>query len=432
MNESVEINDSDNMRKVLRCIDGILCGMKERGQDILQYLGSLKKSPDWSPFPQTQVREEILKAKLILADARWEAEIFEADNTPEWPGRSGYLLYFSGITQVALKDIRALTQTQHDGYIDSFRSYRDKMSALLYSLSEIEVFKKDHLLERALLCKGIYFRIEGPGLYKMMNESVSGRTYSWRQMIQYNGVYGIDGESPCKDKPVYQDGETQLKALLDDSRFTVSSIPDSQGQLHPCIEESTIKKIINDTIPSISDWRRPMLEDSRIWDESEYHYFWLDNNGRARIPKKKTDASSRCEVWTYRLYLQLKDLFKKDKGEDGKKAGKIVIEDNFRYNKTGDPDGIKVPFNIGTQECYLYIHHDSVWHFTVKTDEGSHQEIEQLFPSEVAKVLQIREGSSRTCSTREEALRLAILLHANIAKLQESFNQISYSPPHIP
>ena len=97
MVESTEINSVYDMQKALKFLDSVLSSITDG--DIISYLKLQKTAPECSPFPQSQIKEEILKAQLIGCDATWEESINCADNVPSWPGRSGYLLYFTGLSE---------------------------------------------------------------------------------------------------------------------------------------------------------------------------------------------------------------------------------------------------------------------------------------------------------------------------------------------
>lgn len=418
MAEAVEINRTDEMRRVFKVMDSILRAMQSKNVDICEYLDSLNENPEWSPFPVTQIREEILKSKLIRLYPEWEKEISLADNTKEWPGRSGYLMYYSGVSSVGYQKVKELSQEAHKRYLDSFILYRDKMSALLYSLDTDSSFKEHFLLERSLLSKGNYFRKESDGVYSMMDVSVSGRSYSWRQMVQYNGISGFgESDTPVKDSTVYSVGVDCLKLILDDQQFSVISCKDDNNQVHNCVQGETLEKIISSSLSVSPDWRTPMLEDFRLWDNeiSQQRYLWLDENtGRARIPRKRAGKSSRRETNTYRMFLMIKDIYASQK-EDKKHP----VECCFQYQKNADPDGIRLVFNIGDRKHTLCIEYDSghsCWRFYVKAYDDNDNEInaDPSMQEQISEALRIPSGQERTCSSRDQAIKTAIILRANI------------------
>lgn len=108
MVESTEINGVSDMQKALKYLNFVFSSMEDG--DIIYYLSHLTSSLECTPFPQSQLKEEILKAQLIACDNNWEKSITEADNVTAWPGRSGYLMYFSGLSE---KNIKILVNGTH-------------------------------------------------------------------------------------------------------------------------------------------------------------------------------------------------------------------------------------------------------------------------------------------------------------------------------
>ena len=129
MVESTEINSVYDMQKALKFLDSVLSSITDG--DIISYLKLQKTAPECSPFPQSQIKEEILKAQLIGCDATWEESINCADNVPSWPGRSGYLLYFTGLSEKTFEELCALDNDSHRKFQRTFEAYKNKMDILL-------------------------------------------------------------------------------------------------------------------------------------------------------------------------------------------------------------------------------------------------------------------------------------------------------------
>lgn len=301
--ESAEINDVYDMQKFLKVISGILSEFTRNNQfDIIGYLNGISSYPDWSPVPLTQVREEILKAKLISRYYRWECVINKGDSISQWPGRSGYLLYYTGLSTMSDGQLNELSAINHLQYTKIYETYCHKISVLLHVVTNTNN-KSEHLFERLLLSRGNYMRYENDERYdckifSMMNSSFDGRSYSWRQMLQYNGILDSDDTAARG----YNAGVNALKQVLD--ALDIQDATDEQQM------KSAILKLIQKPTKPIETWRKQMLEEPRLWELSEKHYFWLGNNRDAWIPRKKDFNCNHYEVKSYRLYLRLKDTGK--------------------------------------------------------------------------------------------------------------------------
>lgn len=343
MVESTEINGVSDMQKALKYLFSVFSAM-ESG-DIIAYLSELKSSPECTPFPQSQIKEEILKAQLISCDKSWEEPIIEADNVSAWPGRSGYILFFSGLSDKNNQEISKWDTEIHKKYQDLFEAYKKKMDMLLSYLKGIDDFKRDCLFERAMLSKGCYLRKEDSRsiIYSMMDQSISSRSYSFRQMIQFNGIDYND------DNSIYKDGVECLKAVLDDRFYLYSDAKEVEGSL--C-------NIINDALKQIQDWRWPLLVNSRIWHEAWQRFIWIDDYGTAWVVRQKGGGTNQYETWSYHLHLLL--------AEKGLKYG---------YYPHGYPRHTILNFKVNDQKYQLMIRHTSSgkWRFEmVAIDENYH------------------------------------------------------------
>lgn len=343
MVESTEINGVSDMQKALKYLFSVFSAM-ESG-DIISYLSELKSSPECTPFPQSQIKEEILKAQLISCDKSWEEPIIEADNVSAWPGRSGYILFFSGLSDKYNQEISNWDTEIHKKYQDLFKAYKKKMDMLLSYLRSIDDFKRDCLFERALLSKGRYLRKEDNRsiIYSMMDQSINSRSYSIRQMIQFNGIDCSD------DNSIYKEGVECLKAVLDDRLYLYSDTKEVEGSL--C-------NIINEALKQIQDWRWPLLVNSRIWHEAWQRFIWIDDGGTAWVVRQKGGGTNQYETWSYHLHLLLT--------EKGLRYG---------YYPHGYPRHTILNFKVNDQKYQLMIRHTSSgkWRFEmVAIDENYH------------------------------------------------------------
>ena len=235
-----------------------------------------------------------MKAQLITCDASWENSIDLADNVTSWPGRSGYLFYLSGMSDKSYEEISQWDTANQNHYRSLYDEYKQKMDMLLLYLNNTD-FKEECLFERAMLSKGCYLRKEDKRsiIYSMMDQSVSSRSYSFRQMIQFNGIDANNDDS------TYKEGVECLKKVLDDNLFCYTDTK----QL-----EQSLRNIIDSSLNAIRDWdwRLPLLENPKIWDEAKQRFMWIDND-TAWVVRQKGGRTNQYETWSYHLYLRLSD-----------------------------------------------------------------------------------------------------------------------------
>ena len=344
MVESAEYNTVYDMQNALKFLDSILSSLDYNG-DIIEYLSQITETPECTPFPPSQIKEEVLKAQLISCDDLWEDSITGADNVVSWPGRSGYLLYFSGLSDKSYEDLKLWDSAKHNCYRELYDTYKKKMDVLLSYLNETN-FKEECLFERALLSKGNYLRREDSAsiIYSMMDQSVTSRSYSFRQMIQYNGIDSND------DNSAYKEGVDCLQKILDDCLYDYAS-------------KETVKKslrnIIKKSLNCIHDWRRPLLNNKRIWREARQRFMWIDN-GTAWVVRQKGGATNQYETWSYHLYklLCLKGL-------------------RYDYYPHSYPRHTVLNFKVGEQMYQLKISHtfSREWQFDMVAIDENYQPI---------------------------------------------------------
>ena len=71
-----------------------------------------------------------------------------------------------------------------------------------------------------------------------MDQSINSRSYSFRQMVQFNGIDCND------DYSIYKDGVECLKAVLNDSNYLFSDIEQVKESLRNIINEAKIITLI--------------------------------------------------------------------------------------------------------------------------------------------------------------------------------------------
>jgi len=220
---------------------------------------------------------------------------------------------------------------------------------MLISYLEGNKYQEKCLLERALLSIGCYFRKEDDrsDIYSMMDQSISSRSYSFRQMVQYNGI------NCDNDKSVYREGVYCLKEVLDDSNYKYANTND--------VAES-LKNIINEHLSKIEDWRWPLIVNPEIWHEAWQRFVWIhednDGNRTAWVVRQKSGGTNQYETWSYHLYSNLGGL-------------------NYNYYPHSYPLYTFLNFKVDSQNYQLKIKHTfkGKWKFEMVAIDENYQEI---------------------------------------------------------
>ena len=169
--ESTFYNRDDDYRKSIISIKSML----PFSNDILNYI----KENEITGFLSEQVEEEVIKAKLILKNEKWEKEIKYIENQGYFRGQISFLLKFSDIKELHDKSYKNFSDNLTDDYFKSFVNYREKTELLIdgYGLKPL----KRNLFERALLTFGDYTIEKGRNKSFLKNDD---RDISWRRFLR--------------------------------------------------------------------------------------------------------------------------------------------------------------------------------------------------------------------------------------------------------
>ena len=179
--------------------------LSTNSQEILKFISD--PNNEISAFTKIQITEERIKALLILKDKKWEKVISQIENHKYFLGQIGFILKFAGISDFYESNNNTLNWSNEDNekYYSLFNQYTEKAKTIFNEKSLNTEFK-DHILERALLCKGNYT------LSKGRNNSFLiylDRDISWKRLLRDDNVKKrnyvkelldeIDIKSPIED-----------------------------------------------------------------------------------------------------------------------------------------------------------------------------------------------------------------------------------------
>jgi hypothetical protein len=258
-----------------------LAGLKKlvpHGNRILEWLADAKfEALGFSP---QQMREEVLKAKLILSHLGWRARIESAEEHGYFRGQIEFLLDFSAVCLEAEKappnewpaELHVELQNRFDNYLKKAKLTFNQ-AGIIASPMTARLF----LWERALLTEGDYLLRNSNNCSFLTNPS--GNWDSWKRYLRGNPVGGSLHR-------------TFLKNLWD----RLDPDTDLPQQLAQIIREA----------PDLEPWRAAIVKHPRIIEYCEER----EIRKKQGVPeiyllKKFQMNGAHSELFSYALYLEL-------------------------------------------------------------------------------------------------------------------------------
>jgi hypothetical protein len=263
-------SDIERPQEFERCLAG-LHKMVPQGNRILEWLaGTEIEALGFSP---QQVREEVLKAKLIRSRAGWRERIDEAEAHGYFRGQIEFLLKFSGVLDRWLNDKSVAWSDADDAeYQRKFSDYFAKASAV-FSADGLRDFGACRW-ERALLMKGDYLLSRGINWCFLDNGE---RDANWRRLLR--GSFRMDATTEEKRQ--------HLRALFDEINV-------AKG-----VKES-LDDVLAKPMPS-EPWQRAVIERPEIIE-----YCWgrkarWHDDGNIYLLRRIRTSGEHAELFTYYL-----------------------------------------------------------------------------------------------------------------------------------
>ncbi len=228
-------------------------------------------------FSPQQVREEALKASLILSRAGWRERIDAAEAHGYFQGQIEFLLKFSGVLDRWLDDNSVgWSDTEDAEYQRKFSEYFAKASAV-FSATGLNDFGA-YRWERALLTKGDYLLPRGINRSFLDNQKGDG---SWKRLLR--GSFKSD--QPAERKRQY------VRELFDE-------IDVGKG-----IKESLDAVL---AMPlSAEPWRRAAVEQPEILRYCSRRNIRLHQDGNFYLMRRLQMNGEHAELFTYHLHVGL-------------------------------------------------------------------------------------------------------------------------------
>jgi hypothetical protein len=268
------IEHSEDYGRALSAVRALL----PHSRQILQHLATVPTEPPG--FAAQQMREEVLKAKLILADPSWGMRIDAAETHGYFRGQIEFLLDFSGVVGKA-KDV-PVTQWAADEHADlqsRFDDYSAKAQPMFRTsgLNAADLPGKPFLWQRGLLVCGDYLSSKGSN-HSFLTDAV-GSWSSWKRYLRGE----TSGGSPRR---------RYLKALWD--RL------DATAPIGPQLDQ-----IINSR-PALEAWREAVVKHGgaiSYCEEREIRR--IGSEDRVYLLRRHQMNGAHVELFSYALYLEL-------------------------------------------------------------------------------------------------------------------------------
>jgi hypothetical protein len=296
-------NESIELRRSIQFVNHLL----KYSHDLTTIFSEMKLESDSSTnwlynnqiiagnFYKQQVREEILKAQLIIRSPKWHQLIEQAESHQYFKGQIEFLFDFIGIFNSWKQKMVIHWELGSDEdleYQRKFKSYFDRINRI-FDESGINLSanrnntnsNRNHnsIWERALLTKGDYLLPSGQNKHLLVNQ---GRSEDWKRLMRGT----VDGTDNRREF---------VKAVLDDLDLT-SPV------------EKTLNKIINTAKLDESDdkyWRKMLVEEPECIAYCLYRNIRFADNMPIYLLKRSQLNGEHVELYSfYHYHHEVKEL----------------------------------------------------------------------------------------------------------------------------
>ncbi len=269
--ENGDIERSSQLASALIEIERLI----ENANSILEHLS---KDEPVKFFYSWQIREERIKATLMLKGGKWYDEIIRAERHPYFNGQIEFLLDFSGILDWWLKngfsDWTADTESDH---LKRFTTYLTK-SELVFGPTGLKRFRGS-VFERALLSEGDYTLRYRKNRSFLQNPATSGsgNRPAWKTLLRGRiGPQSISGK------------RSLIKSVLDKVDIDTGVV----NSLRDKITSASVQEA----------WRRMLIDLPPAIDYCGQRMFRIIDGGAVYLISKQRTSSEHIELWSYFIY----------------------------------------------------------------------------------------------------------------------------------
>lgn len=263
-----DIDRTDRLQQPAKSLRELL----PHSTDILQYLSTLGSDKKLVGFSERQVREEILKAGLILADDAWKPLIERAEKHGYFRGQILFLCEFSGIaSEWESSGSFAWKPETHAKLQATFRDYLSKAEMMFDSRGLKAI--GDSRWQRVLLTVGDYLLKNGPNWSFLVNSQTDSD--GWKRLL--GGTLTIHSEK----------------------RKLLQSLWDSLDATQPYVEQ--LDRLIADS-KDLDPWIEALVRTPRPIGYCGGNMIRWNTEEEIYLLSKKRMHASHAELFTYALY----------------------------------------------------------------------------------------------------------------------------------
>lgn len=272
-------NRADELRSSLYALKALI---EQAPGGLIEYLASEKAAV--SGFNRQQVREERLKAQLMMRDARWRALIEGAETHPYFRGQIEFLLAFSGVLDRWSQAAEQCDWSDEDD--EDFRDAFETMMARAAAVFPGNVTKApDFLWERALLCEGDYLLPSGANRSFL---EAGGRETSWKRLLR--AELGSEGQG-------LRDRRDIVRRVLD-----VVDPSDVSGSLQARIDAGVNSSDEGD----FPGWRQRLVAQPSLIDYCSKRQIRWEKGDAIYLLRKLRRSAEHKELFAAHLELELR------------------------------------------------------------------------------------------------------------------------------
>lgn len=242
---------------------------------ILEFMSQLGEKDRISGFLDLQVKEEALKAALILDHDGWRPLIEKAEGHGYFKGQIDFLLDFSGVSEAWKANGGChLDDAAHLRLQSQFSTYLAKAETMFHGhgLFDLGAFR----WQRALLSLGDYLLISGRN--KSFLVSGATETMSWKRLLRGTGA-----------------GVTEKRALLKELWDRLETAHPITGQLDAIIEGAR----------DLEAWRESLVRTPAALEFCGNRFIRLESHRVVFLLKKSQMNGTHAELYTYCLHLNV-------------------------------------------------------------------------------------------------------------------------------
>jgi hypothetical protein len=263
-----DIDRTDRLQQPAKSLRELL----PHATDILQYLSKFGDEKKIAGFSERQVREEILKAGLILADDAWRPLIERAEKHGYFRGQIMFLCEFSGIA--AERDSSGSFDWKPETHAKLQATFNDYLSKA-ETMFDAKGLKPigDSRWQRALLTVGDYLLKNGPNWSFLVNSQTESD--GWKRFL--GGTLTVHS----------------------DKRKLLQSLWDSLDATRPYVEQ--LEKIIANA-KDLDPWIEALVRTPRPIGYCGGNMIRWNTKEEIYLLSKKRMHASHAELFTYALY----------------------------------------------------------------------------------------------------------------------------------